>query len=216
MLIYNNSEVRRDIIMLKKEKTVQKYSIKPSDSSNKSGFRFNKIYILIIIPVLVLPAFYYFKNYYIYKDIKKSGHEYILQNDYDNAIKAYGLYINQNPEDPGGYYNRGTVYLNKKDYDSAIEDLNTAIKMNPKSVHFYMNRASAYFMKGDYENSIKDNSKVIELSPDNSIAYYSRGRGFYHSGKREEALKDFEKACSLGAVQAKGLIDEIKTRLNKK
>jgi len=198
--------------MIKKEKSDKKFAVK-SESNVKAPVRgFRKLY-LIFIPVILLPAYYYYQNYYIYKDISKSGHEYLLLNDYDSAIKAYSLFIRQNPEDPGGYYNRGTVYLNKNDFESAIEDLNIAIKMNPSSVHFYINRANAYFRKGDYDNSVKDNSTAIELSPDNAIVYYNRGRAFYHSGKWSEALTDFEKANSMGAVQAKGLIEEINTRI---
>jgi len=194
--------------MIKKNKTVKKYSLKPAAREIERKFRLKKSYLAVIPLLLLIPLFIYKDN--ITGCDTKSGHEYLKENDYKNAVKAYTREIKDRPDDPIGYYNRGTVYLNWSKYDESIQDLTRAIELNPSSVHFYTNRANAYFRKGDFENAVKDNTKAIELSPDKAISYYNRGRAYYHSGRKKEALADFEKAYSMGALQAKGLIEEIK------
>lgn len=181
---------------------------------NKPGLHFSVKMALLIISFTFLTGagVYYYTTVYIYKDITESGHEYLKRKDYEKAIKAYSLEIEKNPGDPAGYYNRGTAYLNMREYDKAIRDINKSISINPEAAHFYINRGNAFFRKGDFKNSIQDNSKAVELAPDNAIAYYNRGRAYYHDGEFEKALKDFEKAYSMGVLQAKGLLEEVRRK----
>jgi len=173
---------------------------------------FRKKIFLLLLAVSLPFILYYFFDFIKYMGITKSSHEYLKAKDYNNAIKAYDLYIRKNPGDPQGYYNRGSVYYNLKDYDRAIENVSQAIKMNPGNADFYISRGSIWLQKKDFESAIMDNTRAIKLAPNNAMAYYNRGRAYYHSGKLDDALKDFEKAYSMGVVQAKSLIKEIKKR----
>lgn len=173
---------------------------------------YSKNIFLILLASLLSLSLYYLFNYIKYRTITKNGNEYLRSKDYNNAIKAYDLYIRKNPSDPQGYYNRGAVYFNLKDYDRAIDNVSQAIKINPINSNYYVSRGSTWLQKKNFQNAIKDNTEAIKLSPGNAMAYYNRGRAYYHSEKFDDALKDFKKAYSMGAVQAKGLIEEIKNR----
>src|SRR5690606_25620332 len=51
--------------------------------------------------------------------------------DYKKAIEVSEAVIKASPQEPAGYYNRGTAYLNMKEWKKARKDLDKAIELKP-------------------------------------------------------------------------------------
>ena len=66
----------------------------------------------------------------------------------DRAIEDYERQIENDPQHPHAYNNRGNAYLSKGDPDHAITDYDAAIALNPRHAHAYGSRGRAYIANG--------------------------------------------------------------------
>ena len=116
--------------------------------------------------------------------------------NYLAGIKTFSKTIEQNPNEPSGYYNRGFCYFMLKDHQQAIKDYDKFIELNPKNPEAY------YFWRDTYlgqnnERAIMDFDKTIELNPKFASAYNNRGGAYSELGNHQQALKDYDKAIEL-------------------
>lgn len=102
----------------------------------------------------------------IYGRIYDHGIQMLEEDDYDQALKAFGIAIRLDPVDASAYNCRGTAWSGRKEYDKAIEDFSAAIRVNPGNPFLYENRGFAWEHKGEYGNAIEDYSAAIRLDPD--------------------------------------------------
>jgi len=105
------------------------------------------------------------KSYY------KTGDEYSLKGDYDNAIADYTEAIRLDSNYAEAYNKRGDVYLViKRDNDSAIADYTEAIRLNPNKTEAYLGRGASYFIKGNRDRAIADCEAVLRIDPNDTQA----------------------------------------------
>jgi tetratricopeptide (TPR) repeat protein/predicted aspartyl protease len=96
--------------------------------------------------------------------------------DIDGAIAEWSKYIEQNPDEFGGYYRRGFFEDNSNRNDSALEDYDMAITLNPDYAYSYLGKADVLKRLGKDELAMDCYRKVVELDtiPDNaSCAMYA-------------------------------------------
>ncbi len=79
------------------------------------------------------------------------------------AVEAYDIFINADPEFWGGYYRRAYFKDNLQDVDGAIEDYSMAIALNPNFAYAYLGRGDKYLLKGQKEAAMKDYQMVVAL-----------------------------------------------------
>lgn len=88
----------------------------------------------------------------------------------NTGIKLIDSAIFYLPEDPTGYYNRGSFKIQLGDFKGAINDFNIAIKLNPNLGEAYYNRAVAYSNLGILKNACDDLHKAkdhkFDVTPD--------------------------------------------------
>jgi tetratricopeptide (TPR) repeat protein len=121
---------------------------------------------------------------------------------YDRAIADYTQAIRLDPNEAGGYNQRGTAYAQKGDYDRAIADYTQAIRIVPNFSYAYSNRGAAYYGKGDSDRAIADYAQAIRLDPNNAGAYSNHGLAYYEKGDYEWAITDYTQALSLNPNNA--------------
>jgi tetratricopeptide (TPR) repeat protein len=85
--------------------------------------------------------------------------------DGDPVINELTKKIQQDPENPLLYNDRGIAYYNKGDYDKAIADYTEAIRLDPKFAIAYKNRSLAYKAKGKYDLALADYAQAVKLDP---------------------------------------------------
>jgi len=114
------------------------------------------------------------------------------------AFRDLETVIGKAPNDPQGYYHRGTLYARSDgDFDRAIDDLNRAIALDANHVDSYVHRAIIYSKKNEWQKVISDCTKVIELSPDIVNPYIDRGLAYINMDMPSKALADFNKFVEL-------------------
>lgn len=105
--------------------------------------------------------------------------------------------INQYPENPAMWSNRGNVRVSQNKLNEAISDYNQSLELAPDFPDSYLNRGVAYEGLGEWEKAIADYNKVLEINPKDAIAYNNRGNAEAGLGEWEQALLDYQTASDL-------------------
>ncbi len=112
----------------------------------------------------------------------------------DPAEQRMTEVIEQNPEDPQAYINRGMARVNRGNYEEAIEDFDRALRLDPKSAEAYNGRGKARAESGKYVDAHDDFNKAIELNPKMAGAYRNRGDNLKRLAVQKETIPEIEEA----------------------
>ncbi|MDR0496559.1 MAG: ankyrin repeat domain-containing protein [Treponema sp.] len=146
--------------------------------------------------------------------VTKRGLEYMMKNDYNNAIKEYSEGIRLDRNNAEHYQNRGIAYIQIGQFELGINDFNEAISINPNEADAYRLRGMVFSQLGQHEQAIIDLTDAIKLKANDYIAHMSRGVSFRALQQKDKARQDFEKVISLNPDittlgQAKSMLEEI-------
>ena len=125
------------------------------------------------------------------EDALAAGNAAVDRRDYDAAIASYGALIRLQPQDPAGYYYRGTVYAQKQDWAAAIKDYSTSLRLNPDSPGTQVKRALAHGNLKDFDRAFTDADAAVRLNPRSAEAICLRGAIHAERGETADALADF-------------------------
>ncbi len=117
--------------------------------------------------------------------------------DFATAEIAWTKLIDQLPENPALWSNRGNSRVSQGKYDAALTDFAQAIKLAPDAIDPYLNRGAAYEGLEQYDKAIGEYNHVIELDPKDAAAYNNRGNAEAAIGQWDTALGDYQKAALL-------------------
>ena len=116
---------------------------------------------------------------------------------YKIIIREHNKIIQQHPNDPQGYNNRGIAKYSLGDYKNALDDFTQAINIQPNNTSFYNNRGRVKYEIKDYQDAISDLTKAIEINPKDSSAYNNRGSAKSGLKDHKDAISDFIKAIEI-------------------
>lgn len=158
-----------------------------------------KIFLsIIIILICIIPPIYaapidpsQAKTYYL------QANQYLVNGNYDEAIKNYTQAIKFNPNIFEYHFGLGFAYHSKGDLESAIKEYRTALKLNSNNAELHYNLGTALLNKGDKDAAIKELQIAVKLNPKYVDAYNNLGTAFLKSGKTNEALKYYQKSQKL-------------------
>ena len=119
------------------------------------------------------------------------GRQFMMNNDYQEAIRTLNVLLRFDRDAYEGYFLRGIAKYNLDDLLGADDDFTTAIKKNPVFTNAYTYRAVTRSRLGNYDDALKDFHEAIELRPDLPGPYYSRGVTRLLNEQYEEAISDF-------------------------
>lgn len=131
-----------------------------------------------------------------YLALMNRGRIYLLEKEYDNAIKDLDSSITLNKSNSLAYSIRSQINFETGNLEGALSDLNLAININAKDWHNYNQRGLILIKLGKYIESISDFDRAIEIS-DHSYSYNNRGFSKFKLGKLNEAIKDCKKSLEL-------------------
>lgn len=114
-----------------------------------------------------------------------------------NDITLWSDVLDQFPDTPIAYNNRGSKYMEIGELRLALDDLNQAVHLNPKYKDAYFNRALLYTETGQYERAISDLSTIIGLDSSHLEAYNNRGFVHFRKNNLTEAISDFTQALKI-------------------
>ncbi|CAC5344651.1 MULTISPECIES: tetratricopeptide repeat protein [Planktothrix] len=105
--------------------------------------------------------------------------------------------IDQYPENPAMWSNRGNVRVSQNQLNPAISDYNQSIELAPNFPDSYLNRGVAYEGLGEWEKAIADYNQVLAINPNDPVAYNNRGNAEAGLEKWSAALLDYQTASDL-------------------
>ncbi|NJL91179.1 MAG: tetratricopeptide repeat protein [Coleofasciculaceae cyanobacterium SM2_1_6] len=170
--------------------------------------RFNKLgQIFCLVTLLLLGSLWFshpaFANVYTEEQIQ-AGNELTQkafalteQGKFAQAESYWTKLIEEFPENPAMWSNRGNAKVSQNQLESAIEDFNQAIILAPTATDPYLNRGTAWEGLGEWEKAIADYHQVLELDPNDAMGYNNLGNA--HAGQRkwQEAIDYYQKATEL-------------------
>ncbi|WP_144867136.1 tetratricopeptide repeat protein [Hyella patelloides] len=115
-----------------------------------------------------------------------------------NQSEAYWTkLIEEFPQNPAVWSNRGNVRVSQHRIKDAIADFDRSIAIAPQYPDAYLNRGIAYEGQKNWDLALADYNQVLEISPQDPVAYNNRGNAKAGQQKWQEALTDYEKAIEI-------------------
>lgn len=130
------------------------------------------------------------------------GNDWILNNQYDLAIKKFDEAIKLDSHYAAAYQGLGVAYAYKGEDELAIRNFSEAIEMSPYNAKSYLSRGNVYAKIGDYKQAIANFEKAhqVQIPRDDIVLpqiYLSLGNAHAKSENYDEAIKIFEHAIRI-------------------
>lgn len=125
---------------------------------------------------------------------------YMDAKDFDNAIRDYGMIINQNPSYPSIFFDRGYAFIMLDKFEDAKKDLEEQLKRDPKDFKSLGNLIGLKKKLKLYEEALADYEILLEEFPDNPnsyILYNNRASLYQEINDYDKALIDANKSIEL-------------------
>lgn len=119
------------------------------------------------------------------------------QGKFAEAESYWTELIEEFPENPALWSNRGNAKVSQNNLKSAIADFDQAIKLAPTATDPYLNRGTAWEGLGEWSKAIADYHQVLALDPQDAMGYNNLGNAFAGQGKWSEAIAYYQKATEL-------------------
>lgn len=117
--------------------------------------------------------------------------------DFATAEHYWTELINDFPQNPAVWSNRGNARVSQNKLDAAIADFNQAIELAPDQADPYLNRGTALEAQGNFQAAITDYNQVLKIDPQDAFAYNNRGNAEGGLGDWPAALADFQQATTI-------------------
>ena len=130
------------------------------------------------------------------------GNVLSIQGDYTNAVKQFEVFIEDNPDNPGGYEQIIRVALPQEDFVKVKEVTTKALEYLPQEPQFYYYLGAVNYQEKKYKEALSVFEKGIEYAKFNnpvleSDFYGQIGDLNYFLGNKKEAFLNYDKALQL-------------------
>ena len=130
------------------------------------------------------------------------GNVLSLQGDYSNAVKQFEIFIEDNPDNPGGYEQIIRAALPKEDFVKVREVTTNALKYLPQEPQFYYYLGAVNYQEKKYKEALSVFEKGIEEAKFNnpileSDFYGQIGDLNYFLGNEQASFESYDKALQL-------------------
>lgn len=143
------------------------------------------------------------------KELNSKGIEFAKKGKIDKAFSIFNNAIQQYPDSPGPYSNRGNIYRIRKEYDLAIQDYSKSLELNSENLDVLYARANTYLDMADFEMAIADYTTIIDKNPSYPNIYFDRAYARIRLEKYSDAKSDLESQFQLTPKDFKSLANLI-------
>ncbi|MGB7416732.1 MAG: tetratricopeptide repeat protein [Thermosynechococcaceae cyanobacterium] len=117
--------------------------------------------------------------------------------DYAQALRAFDLALQFNPQLASAYYYRGLTYMNLNQNARAIADYDRALELNANFIEALSDRGLTYYRVGKLQQALSDYNRALNISASFYNAYGGRGNVFLALQQYRQAIADFDQAIVL-------------------
>jgi len=125
------------------------------------------------------------------------GNSYDVVGKYEQAIEAHSKYIDGNPEDYVGFYNRGLAYFHMQNYQKAINDLEQSAVLDDSDPDIFLKLAQSHQGLEQNEQAESYFNKVISMNPENAEYFDARASFLASIEEYEKAIEDSKMSLQL-------------------
>jgi len=130
------------------------------------------------------------------------GYLYQEMGDNREAVAAYELALELNPNYVNALYNLGNIYEEGGENKKALFLYGKVIALNPKHPEAYLNSGLIYGRLGDYPKAIEFYHKAIEANPKLAHAYFNLGYVYEIKNEPDKAIENYERAVQADSRHA--------------
>jgi tetratricopeptide (TPR) repeat protein len=136
-------------------------------------------------------------NLELVEDLRSKAFEATNKGNFAAAEDYWSELIEQLPEEPAIWSNRGNARVSQNKLEAAIADYEKSMELAPDAPDPYLNRGAALEGLGKWDEAIADYNHVLELDPNDPAAYNNRGNAKGGLGQWDEAIADYKKAADM-------------------
>jgi tetratricopeptide (TPR) repeat protein len=118
---------------------------------------------------------------------------------FDEAIAAYRLALETDPEVQDGRIKLGKSYFSSNRLEEALVELERATRESPNSAEAHLNLAEAQLAGGHWERAAAAAERAIQLRATDSRSLYLLGTALVRMGRREEGQKRLQEFAQVEA-----------------
>lgn len=122
-----------------------------------------------------------------------SGHEYLSNEDFDQAIACFRHAIRNDDRHYTAWYGLGSIYFQQQKYDLAEYHYKKALSINSQSSVLHCHLGKAQHENGKIQEALDTLACAFKVDPRNPQARYQRAMIWMSMDKPKEALKELEK-----------------------
>ncbi|MFA6403481.1 MAG: tetratricopeptide repeat protein [Salinivirgaceae bacterium] len=127
----------------------------------------------------------------------KKGCELITNQEYEKAITAFTLAIENKSDDTEALIKRANVYVILKQFELANHDYNTAIYLEKNQWQSYLGRGTLKFYEDKHDEALKDLLKAKDLKCLDAELFYFLGALLFELGDYESAHTYYSQCISI-------------------
>jgi tetratricopeptide (TPR) repeat protein len=131
------------------------------------------------------------------EELRVKAFEATNTGDFSTAEAYWTQLLEELPEEPAIWSNRGNARVSQNKLEPAIADYDKAIELAPTAPDPYLNRGTALEGLGQWQAAIADYNRVLELDPNDPAAFNNRGNAEAGLGDWEAAIADYRKAADM-------------------
>ncbi|XZN99604.1 MAG: tetratricopeptide repeat protein [Microcoleus sp.] len=130
-------------------------------------------------------------------DYAKQGDACFFENRYEDAIAAYNLALQIQPDLADTWNNRGVVLTRMQRYPEAIASYEQATAIRPNYPDAWNNRGVVLLELQQYQDAIASYEQAIQAKPDYADAWNNRGVAFSKIQEYEQAVISYNQALQI-------------------
>ncbi len=133
------------------------------------------------------------------------GNELSQKGQFEQAVEAYHLAIQINPDATGPFYNLGLAYKHLKQYERASAAFESALRLEPDNMNIRLNLGNIYNRMERWERAIGHLNWVVHRTQDNAEAHGNLGWAYLNYSKGPQfkmlVIVNLQKAVDLFEAQ---------------
>ena len=155
------------------------------------------------------------ENQDLYQAHDKIGLCYYRLNDLENAIEAFKVMLDKEPQSQDTLINLSAIYFVKGDLEEGMKYFEQLDEKSLTDPNTFYNVGILFFKNRQIDMAIDYFNKCLELDPNYFNGYYQLALAYLNKGDMEEAKKNFEKVIELApesekAALARKMLENIK------
>ena len=126
-----------------------------------------------------------------YLVLATQGDQFLQQQKYDEAVKAYQKALHAAPDAPGLHFDLGNAYWRTAKLDQAVKELEAELRLNPSHAQANYELGDIAVKQGDVNRGSTLLRKALALDPNLVEAHRSLGRALMAELQYAEAAAEF-------------------------